>query len=194
MIKTFIYIDYFEFKEEHARKEFYGHPKEGKVYSAIKDGDLYRVPLNSISGMEGVILSKREYNGEGKWNYKIEEINEDSLADFDLSIEDLEIIEKGWVSGKYENNEIEEKEELPLESLPLPELHDKLFKEVALMRKFDDMNEFLNVIAERDDNLFHVVYDVVKQLSEDVDDEYYALKQSLILNINKLNKIRRNKE
>jgi hypothetical protein len=153
MKKTFIYIHDFIFNDSVESKRFFGHPKAGKVYSADKINDfLYKVPLRSVDGVAGIVLDlkrQEEDDDPGKWDFKIAEITEDNLVDFNLSVDDLNIIHNEWVDDFKEER---------------PKMED--INSIKITEAFDDATDALNIIVDNDQDMFFALIDVMNQIQK----------------------------
>lgn len=156
-MNTFIYINSFKYHDKDESKRFFGHPKPGKVYRAekIESQGIYKVPLRSRDGVGGIVLDPNASEGRddpGKWEFDISEVTEDNLSQFDISIDDLNIIQEEWIDD-YEEREKEEIVEKTVE------------EHIGIVEGFEDATDALNVIVEHDEKLFFTLVDVMTQLA-----------------------------
>lgn len=168
-METFIYIEKFQFNDLSEKDRFYGHPKEGKVYRAQKDGNMFKIPLESKDRSIGIVLDglsrSSEFEDDCKWNYSIREVDEKNIGDLDISIDDLEIIAKEW------NEAIEDKPKVLAERKSntddlKKEIEDKDYSDV-----FIAMTDNLNDILDNDEEVFYILADVIKTLAYEFKDD-----------------------
>ena len=191
MESTFLYIKNFKYADMGLKDNFFGHPKPGKVYKAIKGENFYEVPLKSKSNILGIRLDLQEsFHGDGKWNYDICEITEDNLDEFDISIEDLQEIEKEWREEDINEELLVNNSDNEEEKIESPEVPFKDMKSVlAMARVFRDIVESLNVIMKHEPEMVKIISEIIKFISEEYDPNS-DLKYEIIEKIYQLKKIR----
>ena len=167
---TFIYIEQFQFNDPIEKERFYGHPKTGKVYKAYREGDLFRVPLESKDGTMGIMLAGLSKgsnpNDTGKWSYSICEVNEVNIGDLDISMDDLEIIDKEWIEGPKKQVEKSPTKIKNSSNDIRKEIENENYSEI-----FFDISENLNDILDNDKEMFFVLADVIKTLADEFKDD-----------------------
>lgn len=100
-----LYINSFEWLDEELKKEFKGHPFEGRVYRGLKNLSTgeYKLKIEEELGdeLEGILV--HELVGEfDRWNCNIELLDEEKLARYDIEAEDFLKIQS-WVENKNED-------------------------------------------------------------------------------------------
>lgn len=173
--KVFVYVEDFEYKDSFEKSRFYGHPKPGKIYKAIKKDNKYKIDLPSIDNAAGIILVREGVDNDiDICNYKFYEITDRNITDLDVDQEELDTILGGWVT-EVKNHPSSEEEDITVERI------------MSNIEKFDVVSDNLNIIFEEDEEMFDRISDIIRRISEDyIESKNESSIESIIRNIKNL--------